>query len=330
MAEALLAVENLKTYFHLRSGLLKAVDDVSFALAPGRVLGIVGESGSGKSVTALSIMGLVDPPGRIEGGRIAYRGRDLLAMPERELEASIRGNRIGMIFQDPMTSLNPSFTVGEQIAEGLIAHKDLGREAARSRTVELLRLVGIPNAAERYHDYPHHFSGGMRQRVLTAAAIACEPDLLIADEPTTALDVTIQAQILKLLHDLQHRLGSAMILITHDLGVVAAMADDVIVMYAGRIVEHADVATLFRAPRHPYTLGLLNSIVRLEDARDCALRSIPGAPPTPIDLPSGCSFRTRCPHAFGRCAAEYPPLYEAAPRHGVACHLVAPDPSSKS
>jgi len=324
MTEALLTVENLKTYFHLRSGLLKAVDDVSFSLAPGRVLGIVGESGSGKSMTALSIIGLVDPPGRIEGGRIAYRGRNLLEMPERELEATIRGNRVGMIFQDPMTSLNPSFIIGEQIAEGLIAHKELGREAARANTVELLRLVGIPNAADRYYDYPHHFSGGMRQRVLIAAAIACEPDLLIADEPTTALDVTIQAQILKLLSDLRRRLGSAMILITHDLGVIAAMADDVIVMYAGRIVEYADVATLFRTPRHPYTVGLLNSIVRLEDSRDSALRSIPGAPPTPIDLPSGCSFRTRCPHAVERCAVEYPALRDAAPQHGVACHLVAP------
>lgn len=320
--EPLLRVEGLKTHFHLRSGLLKAVDDVSFSLAPSRVLCIVGESGSGKSVTALSIMGLIDPPGRIEAGRIHYRGRDLLKMPERELEKTIRGNRIGMIFQDPMTSLNPSFTIGDQIAEGIVAHQQLGREAARRRTVDLLKLVGIPNAEERSADYPHHFSGGMRQRVVIAAAIACEPDLLIADEPTTALDVTIQAQILKLLSDLHHRLDSAMILITHDLGVVAAMADDVMVMYAGRAVEYADVHTLFRNPQHPYTVGLLESVVRLEDPRGKALRSIPGTPLVPIGMPEGCSFCERCPLAFERCRTEYPAIRESDAGHGVACHLV--------
>ena len=322
MGKPLLRVEGLRTHFKLRAGILKAVDDVSFSVEPGKVLGIVGGSGSGKSVTALSILGLIDPPGKIESGKIFYRDQDLLGLPEAEMATRIRGNRIGMIFQDPMTSLNPSFTIGDQIAEGITAHQQVGRAGAKAKAIELLRLVGIPHPEDRYTDYPHHFSGGMRQRVLIAAAVACEPDLLIADEPTTALDVTIQAQILRLLADLQKRLNSGMILITHDLGVVAAMADDVMVMYAGKMVEYADVGTLFRAPRHPYTIGLLDSVIGLDEPADAELRSIQGIPPTPINMPAGCSFRPRCARAVEECAASEPALRAAGPGHPVACHRV--------
>jgi oligopeptide/dipeptide ABC transporter ATP-binding protein len=315
-------VENLRTHFRLREGLLKAVDGVSFSVAPGKVLCIVGESGSGKSVTALSILRLIDPPGSIENGRILYRDQNLLGLPEAEMTRTIRGNRIAMIFQDPMTSLNPAFSIGDQIAEGIIAHLQVSSEQAFAKTLELLRLVGIPHAEERCHDYPHQFSGGMRQRVLIAAAIATEPDLLIADEPTTALDVTIQAQILRLLADLQKRLNSAMILITHDLGVVAAMADEVMVMYAGRMVEYADVQTLFRDPQHPYTRGLLESVLELDEPRDTELRSIPGLPPVPINMPTGCSFRSRCSRAMDVCAQDFPELRSPQRGHEVACHLV--------
>jgi len=322
-----LAIEGLRTYFRVSAGLLKAVDDVSFEIARGSTLCVVGESGSGKSVTALSIMRLIDPPGRIEAGRILYGGRDLLALPEAALEREIRGNRIGMIFQDPMTSLNPAFTVGVQIAEGLMAHLGLTPAQAETRVVDLLKLVGIPNPAEHYHSYPFQMSGGMCQRVMIAAAIACEPDLLIADEPTTALDVTIQAQILRLLVDLKDRLGSALMLITHDLGVVAAMADQVVVMYAGRVVEQAPVGTLFAEPRHPYTRGLLGSVVRLEDPRDVTLKAISGTPPVPLALPPGCSFRPRCPRAFAPCADVTPALLGAGERHLAACHLIGAGPA---
>lgn len=322
MTEPVLRVEGLRTHFRVSDGVLKAVDDISFTVESGKVLCIVGESGSGKSVTALSILRLIDPPGKIESGRIFYRGDDLLRLPEAEMTRTIRGNRIGMIFQDPMTSLNPAFTIGDQIAEGIIAHQPVSREQARAKTFELLRLVGIPHAEERYTDYPHHFSGGMRQRVLIAGAIASEPDLLIADEPTTALDVTIQAQILRLLADLQKRLNSAMILITHDLGVVAAMADEVMVMYAGRVVEHADVETLFRNPQHPYTVGLLDSVIELDEPRDAALQAIPGLPPVPVNMPEGCTFRPRCSRAMDVCARSFPALHTVRPSHGVACHLL--------
>ena len=325
MSEPLLIVEGLHTVFHLEGGVLRAVNDVSFSLAPGRVLGIVGESGSGKSVTALSILRLVDPPGRIEGGRVRFRGRDLLALGEAEMEREIRGNRIGMIFQDPMTSLNPVFPVGDQIAEVLEAHQDTTREENRRRATELLRLVGIPNAEDRYSDYPHQFSGGMRQRVLIAAAIASHPDILIADEPTTALDVTIQAQILKLLGDLQRRFGTAMVLITHDLGVIATMADEVMVMYAGRSVEHGTVEDIFERPQHPYTLGLFDSLIRLDDSPRSELKPIPGNPPVPIDLPPGCSFRARCKRAMEVCARKEPLLRPGTGGHRVACHLVNPE-----
>jgi oligopeptide/dipeptide ABC transporter ATP-binding protein len=319
-ASPLLRVEDLRTYFEVDAGTLRAVDGVSFTLSSGRVLGIVGESGSGKSATALSIMRLIDPPGRIVGGRVLFKDTDLTRLPEREMEG-LRGNRIGMVFQNPMTSLDPSFCIGEQIAETLVTHERSAPAEARLRAVELLRLVGIPDAERRYDDYPHQFSGGMRQRVLIAAAIACKPDVLIADEPTTALDVTIQAQILRLLADLQRRLGSAMVLITHDLGVIAAMADEVLVMYAGRVVELADVDTIFHSPKHPYTWGLLQSLVRLEDARDKPLQPIVGTPPNLIDLPPGCPFRPRCAHAIERCATDAPTLAAIGGGHRVACHL---------
>ena len=317
----ILQVEGLRTWFHLGSGLLKAVDDVTFDVEAGRTLCIVGESGSGKSVTALSVMRLIDPPGRIEAGRVLYGDRNLLTLSETELETTIRGNRIGMVFQDPMTSVNPVFTIGDQIAEGLIAHRGLTRAQARNQAIDLLKLVGIPDASDHYRSYPHEFSGGMCQRVMIAAAIACEPDILIADEPTTALDVTIQAQILRLLMELKERLHSALVLITHDLGVVAATADRVVVMYAGRIVEQADVDSIFGAPRHPYTVGLLDSVIRLDERRDAALRAIPGAPPVPLNLPAGCSFRPRCPHAFAACH-RVPELSMVGAGHRAACHLV--------
>ena len=321
MSEPILRVEDLRTHFRLRTGTLKAVDGLSFELRPGRVLCIVGESGSGKSVTAQSIMRLIQPPGRIVGGAVSYRDRDLLALGEREME-DLRGNRIGMIFQDPMTSLNPVFTIGEQIVETIVAHKGVNKDEAQARAVELMRLVGIPEPEGRLGDYPHQFSGGMRQRVLIAIAIACEPDVLIADEPTTALDVTIQAQILRLLSDIQKKLGSAMILITHDLGVVSAMADDVLVMYSGRMAEYGDVKTIFRGPRHPYTVGLLDSIIRLDDSRESVLRSIPGLPPVPVDPPPGCAFRDRCDRAMALCGQRDPAPVETRTGSTAVCHAV--------
>ena len=322
MTAPVLTVEGLKTHFHLRSGVLKAVDDVSFAAVSGKVLSIVGESGSGKSVTAMSIMRLIDPPGRIEAGRVFYRDQNLMTLSEDDMQSRIRGNRIGMVFQDPVTSLNPAFTIGDQIAESLMVHKGLTASQARTQVFDLLRLVGLPNAAERYDSYPHEFSGGMCQRVVIAAAIACEPDLLIADEPTTALDVTIQAQILRLLNDLRKRLNSSLILITHDLGVVAAMADEVMVMYAGKVVEQASVERIFQAPRHPYTVALMKSVMRLEDARDSALNAIPGTPPMPLNMPPGCSFRPRCGRAIDACARDSPAMRQAEAGHRAACHLI--------
>ena len=321
-ADTILRVEDLRTHFTTRHGVIKAVDGLSFSLEAGKTLCIVGESGSGKTVSSLSIMRLVDLPGRIVDGRVLYRETDLLALDEADME-KIRGDRIGMVFQDPMTSLNPAFRVGDQIAEGMLIHQKIDKAEARQRTLELLRKVGIPEPEARYDDYPHQFSGGMRQRALIASAIACRPDILIADEPTTALDVTIQAQILKLLKDVQRDLNSAMILVTHDLGVVAAMADDVMVMYAGRIVEYADVETIFKRPRHPYTQGLLDSLIRLEDTRDVELAPIPGMPPDLSRLPAGCSFAPRCPIAADVCAEQYPALRGRQGKHQVACHLVS-------
>ena len=317
MAPPLLVVEGLKTHFHLRSGVLKAVDDVSFAAESGKVLSIVGESGSGKSVTAMSVMRLIDPPGKIEAGRVMYRDRDLMTLSEGEMQSTIRGNRIGMVFQDPVTSLNPAFTIGDQIAESLIVHKRLTASQARTQVFDLLKLVGLPHAAERYDSYPHEFSGGMCQRVVIAAAIACEPDLLIADEPTTALDVTIQAQILRLLNDLRQRLNSSLILITHDLGVVAAMADEVMVMYAGKVVEQASVEQIFQAPRHPYTAALLDALPERAAGR-ARLPVIAGVVPGLADRPQACLFQPRCTRAQPLCAATAPGL-DLAGR--LRCHF---------
>lgn len=326
LADPILQVEGLRTHFTSRRGVIKAVDGLSFGLEAGKTLCIVGESGSGKTVSSLSIMRLIDLPGRIVDGRIRYRDVDLLALDEAEME-KIRGDRIGMVFQDAMTSLNPAFRIGDQIAEGMLIHQKIDKEDARKRTLELLAQVGIPHPEARYDDYPHQFSGGMRQRVLIASAIACRPDILIADEPTTALDVTIQAQILKLLKEVQRDLNSAMILVTHDLGVVAAMADDVMVMYAGRMVEYADVGTIFERPLHPYTQGLLDSLIRLEDTRDVELAPIPGMPPDLSRLPAGCSFAPRCALATGVCFERYPELLGRDGKHQVACHLVT-DPGA--
>ena len=315
---ALLEIDGLVTEFATEHGRVRAVDGVSFAVPKGKTVGVVGESGCGKSVTALSIMRLVaDPPGKIAGGRVLLDGTDLLALPEREMRAR-RGKSLSMIFQEPMTSLNPVFTVGEQVAEAVRAHEKASRAAARARAVEMFRLVGIPAPEERVRAYPHQLSGGMRQRVMIAMALACRPKLLIADEPTTALDVTIQAQILELLGRLQRELDMAVLLITHDLGVVAETCDEVVVMYAGRIVEAAPTAALLAAPRHPYTAGLLASVPRLDDSGD-RLNEIPGMVPPLHARPPGCKFQDRCPRVQDRCRAEEPALEEQAPGHRVRC-----------
>ena len=312
MPEALLSVRRLCTEFVTDSGVLRAVVDVSFDVPRGGALGLVGESGCGKSVTSLSILRLIQAPGRIASGEIVFDGRDLLRLDAREMRA-VRGARIAMIFQEPMSSLNPVYTVGAQIAESLLLHRAMSRSAARDRVVELLTQVGIPSPAERAGAYPHQLSGGMRQRVMIAMALACEPQLLIADEPTTALDVTIQAQILELLRDLRTRLGMAVLLITHDLGVVAEFAEDVVVMYAGRVVERAPVADLFRDPRHPYTQGLLRSVPSYGDNLGARrLPTIPGVVPDLRSLPGGCRFRDRCAQAMATCAEREPPLHRVA------------------
>jgi peptide/nickel transport system ATP-binding protein len=322
---ALLEVRDLRTHFATDAGEFAAVDGVSFAVEAGRTLAIVGESGCGKSVTALSIMGLVpQPPGRIAGGSVRFEGTELIGLPRRALQ-DLRGNAIAMIFQEPMSSLNPAFTIGEQIVEGLLRHKRIGRAEASKRAVEMLARVRIPAPAERFHEYPHKLSGGMRQRVMIAMALACEPRLLIADEPTTALDVTIQAQILELMLTLQQETGTAVILITHDLGVVAEVADAVVVMYAGRVVERAPVAVLFDAPQHPYTVGLLGSIPRL-DADQTRLASIEGQVPSLLSPPQGCSFAPRCPFADAHCHAVAPGLLPVGAGHVAACWKAPLDP----
>ncbi|CAN1567292.1 DppD ABC-type dipeptide/oligopeptide/nickel transport system, ATPase component [Rhabdaerophilaceae bacterium] len=314
----LLEVRDLRTYFSTESGVYRAVDGVSFTVQANRTLGIVGESGCGKSVTSLSIMGLVQtPPGIQAGGEILYRGQDLLKKSPAEMRR-LRGAALSMIFQEPMTSLNPVYRVGEQIVEGLLQHRSLSRTQARARAIEMLRLVRIPSPELRVDQFPHEMSGGMRQRVMIAMALACEPDLLIADEPTTALDVTIQAQILDLMRDLRARTGTAIILITHDLGVIAEMADDVVVMYAGKIVEMADVRTLFSDAQHPYMLGLLASIPRLDRNLE-RLATIAGMVPAPDQMPVGCRFAPRCALADLKCHAEEPPLRCVSPGHHVAC-----------
>ncbi|MEP6742422.1 MAG: ABC transporter ATP-binding protein [bacterium] len=319
----LLEVNNLQTHFPTRAGLVRAVDGVSFHIDRGELLGLVGESGCGKSITALSIMRLIAPPGKIVGGEIIFDGRNLLKMSDREMR-DIRGDDIAMIFQDPMTSLNPVFTVGEQIAEALRLHRNLSRKAARAGAIEAMSEVSIPDPARRIDDYPHQLSGGMRQRVMIAMALACDPKLLIADEPTTALDVTIQAQILELLNELRKNRELAVLLITHDLGVVAEVADRVAVMYTGRIVEESPVEELFARPRHPYTEGLLRSVPKLTSATAAKaerLETIEGTVPSPTDLPPGCHFAPRCPYRMPRCTTEEIPLYDLAGEVKVRCVL---------
>jgi oligopeptide transport system ATP-binding protein len=319
----LLRVHELSAHFDIDAGLLKAVDNVSFELQKGGVLGVVGESGSGKSVTALSIMGLLPAPrGFVAGGEIWFDGQDLVRAGEPALR-SVRGNRIAMIFQDPMTSLNPYLSVERQLSEVLELHRGLSRAAARTRAIAALERVGIPDAARRIDSYPHEFSGGMRQRVMIAMALLCEPALLIADEPTTALDVTIQAQVLDLIGELRRDIGTSVILITHDLGVVAGMADEVAVMYAGRIVEHAPAERLFADPRHPYTQGLLASVPRITGPRRSKLTSIRGLPPDLSNLPSGCPFRVRCDRAQPHCAQSYPPPVQLRADHYARCFEVS-------
>ena len=317
-AAPLLEVRNLKTYFRTDEGEQRAVDGVSFSVAAGRTLGIVGESGCGKSVTSLTIMGLVPcPPGRIAGGEVLFEGRDLLKLPQAEMR-ELRGNKISMIFQEPMTSLNPAFTVGDQIVEAIRRHKRVQPREARERAIEMLRRVHILVAERRIDDYPHKLSGGMRQRVMIAMALACDPKLLIADEPTTALDVTIQAQILDLMRELREDFGTAIVMITHDLGVIAEIADEVVVMYAGRVVEQASVAELFEDPQHPYTIGLLGALPRLHNDKP-RLATIEGAVPNPLAIPDGCSFNPRCPFADGECRKASPALAEVRPGHLAAC-----------
>ena len=322
MAETppLLSLRDLRTWFHTPAGVARAVDGVSLDVAPGETVGVVGESGCGKSVTALSILRLIQRPGRIEAGsRIEFEGRDLLALSDREIR-HVRGNRIAMIFQEPMTALNPVFTVGDQIAEVVRVHGTGTRADAWARAVEMLTLMGIPSPAQRAREYPHQLSGGMRQRVMIAMALVMNPALVVADEPTTALDVTIQAQILELLADLQQRLGTSILLITHDLGVVAETVSRVVVMYGGEVVEEAPVGEIFAHPHHPYTEGLMRAMPRVGERRE-RLAVIPGTVPPSTAWPSGCRFRDRCPYAWERCAHEHPPLYPIAGGHGSRCHL---------
>jgi len=320
MAE-LIQVKNLQTSFFTPEGEVRAIDGVSFEIAEGKTLGLVGESGCGKSVTSLSIMRLIQsPPGKIVGGEIIYRGRDLLKLNNEEMR-KIRGNEISMIFQEPMTSLNPVFTVGNQIGEAIRLHQGLGKKETRQKTIEMLRLVKIADPESRVDAYPHQLSGGMRQRVMIAMALSCNPSLLIADEPTTALDVTIQAQILDLMKELQQKFGMALLLITHDLGVVAEQANEVAIMYAGKIVERATVQAIFAQPFHPYTVGLLNSLPGVRGKKKKRLAAIPGVVPNPLHLPSGCRFRDRCSKAQGACADAEPQLVAKEPGHWVACYF---------
>jgi oligopeptide/dipeptide ABC transporter ATP-binding protein len=315
---ALLEVKSLRTSFFTEDGEVRAVDGVSFSVEPGKLMGLVGESGSGKTVSVLSIMRLLPESARIVGGQILFEGRDLTKLPEPEMR-KMRGARIAMIFQEPMTSLNPVFTIGNQIAEAIRLHQNVSRGEGRERTIEALRMVGIADPERRVDDYPHQLSGGMRQRVMIAMALSCNPRVLIADEPTTALDVTIQAQILDLIRELQSRLGLAVILVTHDLGIVAEYADDVTILYAARVMEQASSAELFRSPMNPYTKGLLESIPGADGTRRRRLQAIPGTIPNALRPPPGCRFHPRCPIAIAACAEVEPPLEEKAPDHHVAC-----------
>jgi peptide/nickel transport system ATP-binding protein len=318
----LLQVKDLRTSFFTPEGEVRAIDGVSFEIGEGKTLGLVGESGCGKSVTSLSIMRLIpSPPGKIVGGEIFYRGRDLLRLNNEEMRR-IRGNEISMIFQEPMTSLNPVFTVGNQIGEAIKLHQGLGKRETRQKTIDMLRLVKIADPESRVDSYPHQLSGGMRQRVMIAMALSCNPSLLIADEPTTALDVTIQAQILELMKELQQKIGGmALLLITHDLGVVSEQADNVAIMYAGKIVERSSTRAIFNRPFHPYTVGLLNSLPGIAGLKKKRLDAIPGMVPSPLNLPSGCRFRDRCPRAQDVCAQTEPPLEEKEPGHTAACYF---------
>jgi oligopeptide transport system ATP-binding protein len=317
----LLEVRNLTTRFYTLDGIVHAVNGISYTLDEGETLGIVGESACGKSVSVLSVMRLIpEPPGEIAAGQVRYRDQDLLKLDERKMER-IRGREIAMVFQDPMTSLNPVLTIGRQISETLVLHLGMSEEDARQRTVKLLDLVGIPQANNRYNDYPHQFSGGMRQRTMIAMALACNPSILIADEPTTALDVTIQAQIIDLVKNLRTQLGMAVIWITHDLAVIAEIADRIVVMYAGFIVEKADINTLFEDPLHPYTLALLKSLPRVDRSSDQRLATIPGFPPDGLKPPAGCPFRPRCTFAIERCQVENPRLESITPDHEIACWI---------
>ena len=320
MTTPLLELENLRTYFYTDNGVARAVDGVSFDVGVGETVGVVGESGCGKSVTALSILRLVRPPGRIEPGSVMrFEGRDLLTLDERAIQ-QVRGNRIAMVFQEPMTALNPVFTIGDQIGEVARIHAGMSKREAWAKAIEMLKLVGIPAPEQRAGEYPHQLSGGMRQRVVIAMALVMNPALVIADEPTTALDVTIQAQILELLADLTRRLGTSVLLITHDLGVVAENCTRVIVMYAGEVVEEASTTDLFARAHHPYTEGLLGAMPRVGGGQD-RLATIPGTVPPPTNWPDGCRFRDRCPYSWERCEAEHPPLYQIGGGHTSRCHL---------
>jgi len=320
----LLEIRNLKTYFEIRRSILKAVDDVSLSIKAGKTLGLVGESGCGKSVTAASIMGLVPmPPGKLAGGEILFEAVDLLKLPESRMK-KIRGNRISMIFQEPMTSLNPVFTVGDQVAEVIRLHQGLSRRETRDKVIKMFGMVGIPAAESRIKDYPHQMSGGMRQRVVIAMALACNPKLMIADEPTTALDVTIQAQILDLMNNLKEKAGTSILFITHDLGVIAETAQNVAVMYAGKVMEEADVDTLFAEPKHPYTVGLMNSIPLLgREEKRRRLSTIPGVVPSLFKLSEGCLFNERCNKAREECRRIEPPIINLGNDHTVRCHNYA-------
>ncbi len=321
MTEILLDIQDLRVHFHTDSGLLKAVDGVDFQVHPRETLGIVGESGCGKSVTALSILQLIQcPPGEYAGGRILFRGTDLLSRDENYLR-TVRGNSISMIFQEPMTSLNPAHRIGRQITEPILLHTRATRARARDKALDLLGLVGIPDPPKRLDEYPHQLSGGMRQRVMIAMALSCDPDLLIADEPTTALDVTIQAQILELMKRFKQEIGTAILLISHDLGVIAEVCDRVAVFYAGKVVEYADVQSIFENPCHPYTIGLNRSIPRVSDSQETDLEVIPGTIPDPLSLPSGCPFHPRCERRQGICTERKPPLTQVREGHWVRCWL---------
>ena len=321
----LLEVDDLKMYFHTEDGVVHAVDGVSYTLDRGETLGVVGESGSGKSVTHMTIMGLIPmPPGKIEGGKVLYRGKSLLDMSEEEMQ-HVRGNDIAMIFQDPMTSLNPVYKIGRQVGEGLRLHRGYSKQEAFKRAVELLDLVGIPQPEKRANEYPHQFSGGMRQRVMIAMALACDPDILIADEPTTALDVTIQAQIIELMQEMQQKNGNAIIMITHDLGVVADMADKIMVMYAGRPVEFGTADEIFYESRHPYTWGLIRSIPEQAVDEKKPLTPIHGNPPSLVNLPEGCPFAPRCPYAQDICHTKRPVHHTLPSGHYSACHFADDD-----